>query len=106
MPTRMTALPHPRLATLAVLALFAACSLGPDYRRPDIALPAAFRATAATAAQAWPSEQWWQGFPSPVLDDLVARARAENFDIQAAAARITQADAALRIAGAPLLPSV
>lgn len=102
----MTALPRPLLAVLAVLPLLAGCSLGPDYQRPDIALPAAFRATAATAAEAWPSGKWWEGFRSAELNDLEERAQGGNFDLQAAAARIVQADAALRIAGAPLLPAI
>ena len=100
----MTALPRPVPAVLA--ALLAACSLGPDYQRPDAPVPDAFRATAATGAPAWPAADWWRGFGSPVLDGLIARAQAQNFDIQAAAARIRQADAALVVAGAPLLPAV
>ncbi|MBN8903266.1 MAG: hypothetical protein J0H57_19740, partial [Rhodospirillales bacterium] len=43
-----------RLALVAVAAgLLAGCSLGPDYRRPDQEIPAAYRASAATEAQAW-----------------------------------------------------
>jgi len=68
-------------------------------------MPAQFRATADNATKAWPAEDWWRGFGSAELDQLIARARAQNDDLVAAAARIRQADAALRIAAAPLLPS-
>ena len=96
-----------RLALVAVAAgLLAGCSLGPDYRRPDQEIPAAYRASAATEAQAWPSPEWWRGFRSPELDRLIAEARAANFDIAAAIARVRQADAQLRIAGAGLLPTL
>jgi NodT family efflux transporter outer membrane factor (OMF) lipoprotein len=91
---------------LPLALLLSGCDLGPDYQRPQVEMPVQFRATATTAAEAWPAETWWRGFNSSQLDDLIEQARAQNFDIAAAIARVTQADAAVRIAGAPLLPSV
>ncbi len=91
---------------LATAVLLGGCSLGPKYHRPDAGLPPAFRATAVTAVAAWPSLGWWRGFGSADLDQLIADAEANSFDIEAAAARILQADAQIRISGAPLLPSV
>lgn len=82
------------------------CSLGPDYHRPALDLPAAYRATTASAAAAWPAEDWWRGFDSPALTALIEQTRAHNFDIAAAAARVQQADAQVRIAGASLLPAL
>ena len=96
-----------RLRLLAVApALVAGCSLGPDYERPRLDVPAAFTATADTAAAAWPSPEWWRNFRSPELDLLISTARAYNTDLAAAAARVVQADAQVRISGAPLLPTV
>jgi NodT family efflux transporter outer membrane factor (OMF) lipoprotein len=69
-------------------------------------MPVQFRATGTTATEAWPAEDWWRGFKSPELDSLIEQARAQNFDIEAAIARIRQADAQVRIAGAPMLPTV
>ena len=91
---------------LPLALLVAACDLGPDYLRPQVELPVAFRATPATAAAAWPSDDWWRGFNSPELNDLVDQARSQNFDIAAAIARIRQADAQVRIAGAAMLPTL
>ncbi len=86
--------------------LAAACDLGPDYRRPGLEIPASYRASAATAAASWPAADWWRGFRSPELDRLIAAAQLQNFDIAAAVARVRQADAQLRIAGAALLPTL
>jgi NodT family efflux transporter outer membrane factor (OMF) lipoprotein len=84
----------------------AACDLGPAYQRPDAEVPAAYRATQDSAATAWPEAAWWRGFASPALDALIEEARARNFDLAAAAARVRQADAASRIATAALFPSL
>ena len=91
---------------LAATAVLAGCSLGPNYERPRLDVPAAFRATADTAEAAWPAPEWWRNFRSPELDGLIATARAYNTDLAAAAARVVQADAQVRISGAPLLPAV
>ncbi|MBV9654675.1 MAG: efflux transporter outer membrane subunit [Acetobacteraceae bacterium] len=94
------------LPLLVTLVLIAGCDLGPDYKDPATEIPAEWRATDATARAAWPSLQWWRGFGSPTLDALIAEAETRNFDIAAAVARVREADAAARIAGAPLLPTV
>lgn len=49
---------------------------------------------------------WWRGFASPELDGLVEQALAGNHDLAAAAARLRQAQASARAAGAPLLPAL
>jgi len=94
-----------RWLPVAALAL-AGCTLGPSYERPDLDIPPAYRATADSAAAAWPAPDWWRNFHAPELDRLIERARAYNNDIAAAVARVVQADAQVRISGAPLLPSV
>lgn len=69
-------------------------------------MPARFTAKPPEVGPVWPSEAWWNGFRSPELSALIADAEARNFDIAAAIARIRQADAQVRITGAPLLPSL
>jgi multidrug efflux system outer membrane protein len=93
------------VSAIALLAL-AGCDLGPDYHRPDLDIPPAYRASGTTAAAVWPTEDWWRGFGSPELTGLIDQARRENFDLLAAIARVRQADAQVRIAGAGLLPSL
>jgi outer membrane protein, multidrug efflux system len=96
-----------------VLAIFiagalplAGCDVGKKYQRPTLDVPEAYRATPQSAAAAWPSKDWWRGFRSAELNELIEEARERNFDIAAAIARVRQADAQVRIAGAALLPSV
>ena len=68
-------------------------------------MPVQFRATEATGEAAWASDGWWRGFNSTELNALIEQARAQNFDIAAAIARVRQADAQVRIAGAAMLPT-
>jgi NodT family efflux transporter outer membrane factor (OMF) lipoprotein len=82
------------------------CDVGPDYRHPVVALPAGWRELGGTSQAVWPADDWWRGFGSPQLDDFIAQAKAQNFDIAAAVARVREANAEARIAGAALLPSV
>jgi outer membrane protein, multidrug efflux system len=93
-------------------ALLTACSVGSAYRQPQIPLPKTWDATSRAGdgldadQSAWPETDWWQRFGSAELDDLIDQARRSNDDLAAAMARIQEADAELRIAGAPLLPTV
>jgi outer membrane protein, multidrug efflux system len=89
-------------------ALLIGCSVGPAYHRPDIAAPAQWREAAASngAEAVWPAAEWWHGFGSAKLDELIAEAQRNNDDLAAAVARVQEADAQARIAGAALLPSL
>jgi NodT family efflux transporter outer membrane factor (OMF) lipoprotein len=90
---------------MCLAAGLSGCGLGPDYLRPAAPPPVAFRQS-APAGPVWPAADWWRGFHSPDLDRLIEDARTGSFDIQAAIARVAQADAQLRISGAALLPAV
>ena len=83
-----------------------ACNLGPRYHKPDVPPPPAWRADELAGQAAWPSAEWWKGFSSPQLDTLIDEAQHTNDDISAAIARVREADAQARIAGAPLLPAL
>lgn len=97
--------PAPRLIlALTAATALAGCQLAPDHAAPTTASPPAWRE--GPAAQAWPTTDWWRGFKSPELDRLLADAEANNDDLKAAAARVREADAEARIAGAALLPTV
>jgi outer membrane protein, multidrug efflux system len=94
-------------------ALLGGCSVGPAYKRPDVALPAQWHESAGgssggsdASASVWPAAEWWHGFGSPHLDELIAEAERSNDDLAGAVARVQEADAQARIAGAALLPTL
>ena len=64
------------------------------------------RTPAPGTAAAWPAKDWYHGFGSAELEGLIAQAASSNLDLGAARARLLQADARSRQAGAALLPSV
>jgi multidrug efflux system outer membrane protein len=96
-----------RVTCACLLAALTACSVGPAYKRPDIPLPTAWsEAPRDDGAGIWPSADWWHGFGSEKLNELIAEAQRSNDDLAVAIARIQEADAQARIAGAALLPSL
>jgi multidrug efflux system outer membrane protein len=102
---------HARASWSAVVftclaAFLPACSLGPRYYRPDVASPSEWRPSSAPVVREWPSADWWRGFRSPELDGYLAQAQRANDDLGAAIARVREADAQRRIAGAALFPTI
>ncbi len=95
---------HRRACLLAAAAL-AGCTLGPDYRRPEIAAPAAFQYEPKDAA-ATADTLWWQQFHDPVLDGLITEALAHNTNVQIAAANVEQAAALLTQTRSQLFPAL
>jgi NodT family efflux transporter outer membrane factor (OMF) lipoprotein len=94
------------IAVLAAAVVLSGCDIGPDYKRPQTAAPDGWRESAAAENAAWPTVDWWQGFSSPELNALITTAQQANTDLGAAVARIREADAQARVAGAALLPSI
>lgn len=89
-----------RLAAIALAVLLSGCMLGPDYRRPDLALPTAYPEAAAEPSPAL-ARGWWKAFNDPTLDQLVDQALANNTDVAVAVARIEEAEGLLKeVAGA------
>ena len=85
------------------------CLLSGDKPDPALDIPQAYDGgpkNPALAEAAGPALDWWRGFRSKELTEVIEEARQANLDIAAAVARIVQADAQSRIAGAPLLPGV
>ncbi len=68
-------------------------------------MPAAFEASVAPGGS-WPSQDWYRGFASQELQTLIEQAATNNLDLAMARARVTQADARARQAGAAILPAV
>ena len=89
---------------LCLAAGSGACVLTQDLPDPALDVPTQYKY--AGKGDAPPSLDWWRGFRSAELTQLMEEAQTVNLDIAAAVARIVQADAQARQAGAALLPSV
>ena len=100
--------PKRLLAGLAPLVLVTGCTVGPNYRAPDLSVPAAYQGKIETSppGAAVDPATWWRGFADPELDSLVTRALADNPDIQVAASRVRQARLAEIVAEAQGKPTV
>jgi multidrug efflux system outer membrane protein len=95
--------------SLTLLGALAACSMGPDYKRPETDLPQSWTAAPAGALKAGAPEataQWWKVFADPTLDKLIEEAFARNADIAVAAARVAEAEAELGYTRSDQFPSV
>ena len=93
-----------RLAVLSLVAV-AACTLGPDYKRPQLELPAQYSEPAPAQTQAL-LPQWWQLYRDTTLDGLIDTAQKANADVRLAAARVQEAEGALREARAAFFPEI
>ena len=94
-----------RLSLLAGLLFLAACTtVGPDYERPKIAVPEEFPTGEKQAGEV--PAAWWTLYNDRTLEELVASAHRQNADLRLAAARVLEAEALLREAGAAYLPEV
>jgi NodT family efflux transporter outer membrane factor (OMF) lipoprotein len=94
------------LAALGIVASSFGCVLTQDVPDPALDIPNAYKAARTAASDAPPTLDWWRGFRSRELTDLMEEAQTVNLDIAAAVARFRQADAQAREAGAALLPSL
>lgn len=106
------------LAGSLLMALVAACSLEPTYKRPDVDTSATFKEApqeSATTMGTWkaaePSEalsrgEWWTVFGDETLNGLESEASAANPDLKAAAARVRQSRASLDAARSAWFPDL
>ncbi|MFN9480112.1 MAG: efflux transporter outer membrane subunit, partial [Betaproteobacteria bacterium] len=80
---------------LCASALLAACTVGPDYRRPEVEVPQKWRIEYPAAADV-ANTAWWEQFGDPVLNELIETALRDNRDVRIAAARVDQFAGALQ----------
>jgi outer membrane protein, multidrug efflux system len=93
-------------AAMLVFALaLSGCAVGPDYRRPDVEVPPAWRLGTTEAAEI-SNVAWWDQFQDPVLSDLVRTSLASNKDLQIATANVDQAFAQYGIVRSAQFPQV
>ncbi|MFT3922208.1 MAG: efflux transporter outer membrane subunit [Myxococcales bacterium] len=95
-----------RVALAALLLSLGACPVGPNFKKPEVALNPAWSKSGDTrlSAQAKSDGRWWQTFHDPVLDHLIELAYRQNLPLQIAGLRIMEARARLGIAKGKQFP--
>ncbi|MEW6688265.1 MAG: efflux transporter outer membrane subunit [Pseudomonadota bacterium] len=86
-----------------VLLLLAGCAAAPDYKRPAVELPAAWKESAPAAVQ---DGRWWAIYGDAALNSLVEDSLKANADLAVAIARVDEARALVRDAEASFYPTV
>jgi multidrug efflux system outer membrane protein len=86
--------------------LLAGCAIGPNYHRPNVHAPPAFRGDAVALTNSMGDMPWWQLFQDPTLQALIATALTNNYDARLAVARVEEARAILAQNRSYLYPQV
>lgn len=89
-----------------ILILLTGCAEAPAYNRPALTFPTQWSGEKTTAPASTASVSSLAAFNSAELNALLTKALAHNNTLDAGIQRVQQARAAVRIAGAELLPSV
>lgn len=98
-------------AVLIGFVMLAGCKVGPNYLRPELTAPPAFRGAdeAAVSSEGKTSlgdEQWSAVYREPELQDLIRNALVNNFDVRIAAQHILEQQAQVRITRSQQFPTV
>jgi multidrug efflux system outer membrane protein len=110
------------IALIALMMFNFGCTVGPNYRRPKVDVPEAYRGApsldtkvssespkeqaSTSAAKPLGDQKWWEVFQDPQLQELIRTALKQNYDLQIAATRILEAQAQLGITRADQLPTI
>jgi len=94
--------------TVAAVTL-AGCTVGPNYKRPQIAVPEGFRAPEPLPESQGASladQKWFEVYRDPQLDELIKVALVQNYDLRDAVSRVDQARANLGITRSNQFPQI
>jgi multidrug efflux system outer membrane protein len=99
------------LVAILAFGLLTACKVGPNYHRPPVQTPTAYRDLSGnpqlqTQAGSYADLPWWQVFQDPKLQELIRTALKQNYDLQLATERISAARAQLAVSRSSLFPQV
>jgi multidrug efflux system outer membrane protein len=98
------------LIALALVVIASGCTVGPNYKRPNVDVPTTYRAApandSATDATALGEAKWWAVFQDEELQNLIRVALQQNFDLRVAVTRVLQAQAQLGITRADQFPTL
>ncbi len=95
----------------AAFTLLVGCTVGPNYKRPIVNVPAVYRGDELNAANTQKAaslgdEKWWNVFQDEQLQQLIRSALKQNFDVRIAATRILQAQEQVTITRSNQFPNV
>jgi outer membrane protein, multidrug efflux system len=101
----------PFLAAIVASGLVPACKVGPNYHRPAVQPPTAFRDLSESPqvqaqVASFADLPWWQVFQDPQLQELIRMALKQNYDLQLATERINAARAQVTVTRSALFPQV
>ena len=99
-------------STLCALGIFlGACTVGPNYKRPNTDTPTAYRGltpgeTAGASTQSLGEQKWWEVFQDEQLQKMIRTALQQNYDVRIAATHVLEAQEQVGLARANQLPNV
>jgi outer membrane protein, multidrug efflux system len=96
---------------LSVALLISGCTVGPNYKRPTVAVPDSYRGVAPeqaaqTQIASLGDQKWWEIFQDEQLRTLIRTALEQNYDVRIAASRVLEAQAQLGITRADQFPTL
>ncbi len=99
------------MAAMMASGLVAGCSVGPNYHRPVVQPPTAYRDLSENPqvqaqAASYADLPWWQIFQDPQLQELIRTALKQNYDLQLATERINAGRAQVAVTRSNLFPQV
>lgn len=96
------------LASMLSVLLLTACTVGPNYKRPQVAVPKEWTVGPArgTSTKLPETDEWWSSFHDPELDSLITRAVGRNLDLKLALERVQEARAARGVVRSAYFPSI
>jgi len=102
---------HPVFSAPMLLLLGGCMTVGPDFKRPAVAVPEKFSSGGVSWSKAVIEKpagtgEWWRVYRDPVLNGLVADAVRQNQSLEASAGRLREAQALSRVARSRAFPAV
>jgi NodT family efflux transporter outer membrane factor (OMF) lipoprotein len=98
------------IAFVATAALLAGCTVGPNYKRPKVAVPANFRAPDNPPPEpqtaSFADLKWFEVFQDEKLQNLIQTALEQNYDLRDAVTRVEQARANLGVTRSNQIPQL
>jgi len=100
-----------RLVLLSIALLASGCTVGPNYKRPIVAVPGSYRGmipeqTTQTQIASLGDQKWWEIFQDEQLRAFIRTALQQNYDLRIAASRVIEAQAQVGITRADQFPSL